>query len=276
MSNNAVLNGLLKLVLPVAIVAAGALAMNAVLDHMTRDQRAAERRALLQRYAELNLSAIAPGSALSCLDGGAGEAIETACEKAVFASPESTASAVAYTGARLALMADAQARGEPAVADAFAAARRAIELDRYGIVAHVLATRDGCTSERCAAFALLSDTTALKANLKAQAFDTYVGRYAAAWSKTQSVAEKQPQAPVAAPAPVASAPEQPSEPTGRAVSSKYDFPSAASIPAVSIMNAEPALPKAATDAQGGQAAQPGDVPVPPKRPQAQAATPPAR
>ena len=30
--------------------------------------------------------AIAPGLALSCLDGLAGEAVEVACEKAVFAS----------------------------------------------------------------------------------------------------------------------------------------------------------------------------------------------
>jgi hypothetical protein len=43
------------------------------------------------------------------------------------------------------------------------------------------------------------------------------------------------------------------------------------------MNAEPKLPKDATDAQAA-APNPGegDVPVPPKRPQAQAATPPAR
>ena len=42
----------------------------------------------------LMAGSIAPGSALSCLDELAGEAVETACEKAVFASPESVASAV--------------------------------------------------------------------------------------------------------------------------------------------------------------------------------------
>ena len=40
--------------------------------------------------------AIAPGSALSCLDEMAGEAVEAACEKGVFASPEAVAAAVKY------------------------------------------------------------------------------------------------------------------------------------------------------------------------------------
>lgn len=269
--------GTQRLLMTIAVMAAGALTLISVLDQLTLDRNAAERRALMQRNAELNVSAVAPGSVLSCLDGGAGEAIETACEKSVFANPESAAAAVAYTAARLMLLADAQAvakGGEPAVIDAFAAARRALELDRYGIAAHVLATRDGCTAERCAVFALLRDTAVLKANLKAQAFDTYVGRYAAAWNKSQAVVEKQP-APSSAP--VASAVE--SETSGHPVSSRYDFPSANSIPAVSIMNAEPALPKTAAEAQAAPPKPESEaaVPVPPKkRPQAQAATPPAR
>jgi len=257
-------NGLVRLAIAGVVIGAGAIAVVAVLDRLALDQRAAERRALLQRNAELNVSTLAPGSVLSCIDGGAGEAIESACEKAVFASPETAAGAVAYTGARLALLADAHAfaqTGESTIADAFAPARRAVELDRYGIVAHVLATRDGCTAERCAAFALLRDTAALKANLRAQAFDTYVARYAEVWNKPQAVAVKAPQAPAAG------TPEP--APSGQPVSSKYDFPSAASIPPVSIMNAEPAQSKSDQPKGEGEPA----VPVPPKRPQAQAATP---
>ena len=72
-------------------------------------------------------------------------------------------------------------------------ARRAIELDRYGIAAHVLAMRDGCTAEQCVAFVWLRDVTVLKANLKAQVYDQYVSRYAAAWN-----AEAEKQTPVAA------------------------------------------------------------------------------
>src|SRR5476651_1959167 len=104
MNFDGVLNGLLKLALTVAVIAAVSLAVMVVFD-----QRSAERRALTQRNTELNVSAVAPGSVLACLDGGAGEAIENACEKSVFADPQSAASAVAYTAARLALLADAQA-----------------------------------------------------------------------------------------------------------------------------------------------------------------------
>jgi hypothetical protein len=281
MSIEGALNGLLRLAIAAAVIVAGTLAVMAVLDRLTLDSRAAERRALLQRNAELNISAVAPGSVLACLDGSAGEAIENACEKLVFADPQSAASAVAYTAARLALLADVNAfahGSEPAILDAFAGARRALELDRYGIAAHVLATRDGCTAEQCEAFAWLRDTAALKANLQAQAFDSYVARYAAAWNKVEP-GKQTPvaSAPAAAPAAVASVAGQPA-PSGQPVSSKYDFPSAASIPAVSIMNTEPPLPKAATDAQAAQPKAEGDtaVPVPPKRPQAQAPTPPAR
>jgi hypothetical protein len=281
MNFDSALNGLLRLAIAAAVIGGGALAVIVVLDRLAIDQKAAERRALLQRNAELNIGAMAPGSVLACLDGGAGETVENACEKAVFANPQSAAGAVAYMAARLNLLADAQAfakTGDGAVLDAFASARRALELDRYGLTAHVLATRDSCTAEQCAAFAWFRDTAVLKANLKADAFDSYVSRYSAAWNK-----ESEKQTPVAsappAPAEVASAPAATSGHTP--LSSKYDFPSSASIPAVSIMNAEPPLPKdpaappvnaAAPPAATGAAA----APAPPKRPQGQAATPPAR
>jgi hypothetical protein len=269
------LNGLLKLAVAVAVIGGGALATIAVMDRMAAGEKAAERRALLQRNAELNVSAVAPGSALACLDGGAGETVENACEKLVFASPQSAAAAVSYTAARLSLLADAQAllQSDPGFIESFAATRRALELDRYGVAAQVLASRDGCTADRCAAFAYLRDSAALRGNLRAAAFDNYVARYAAAWNKPEP--EKQ--------TPVASlpAPPAPADVAGATVahplSSKYDFPSAASIPPVSIMNAEPPPPKAPADAQAGQPKAEGDaaVPVPQKRPQVQAVTPPA-
>ena len=130
---------------------------------------------------ELTAQALAPGSTLACLDGAAGEAVENACEKTVFAGPQTTAAAVAYMAARLTLLADGLAfarQRDPDFAVSLAGLRRAIELDRFGIAAHVLAVRDGCTAERCAAFALLNDANVIKANLKAQVFDQYVSRYA--------------------------------------------------------------------------------------------------
>ncbi len=165
----------------------------AILDRMAQDERAAERRALTQRYAELSAQALAPGSALACLDGAAGEAVENACEKTVFAGPQATAGAVSYMAARLTLLADALAfarKSDPDFAAALSGLRRAVELDRFGIAAHVLAVRDGCTAERCAAFALLRDAGVIKANLKAQVFDQYVSRYAADWDKSAPVAAK--------------------------------------------------------------------------------------
>ena len=129
------------------------------------------------------------------------------------------------------------------IAAAFAGLRRAVELDRYGIAAHVLATRDGCTAEQCAAFALLDDTDALKANLKAQAFDQYVSRYAARLEQAPSP-DRRPVGPAAARAPRRSPACVARAPAKTPLSGKYDFPSAASIPPVSIMNAEPPLPKA--------------------------------
>src|ERR1700674_2652317 len=94
-----------------------------------------ERRALDDRKAALMAGSIAPGSALSCLDELAGEAVETACEKAVFASPEAVAAAVSYITAKLALLADGTQHAErvdTAYAGDLVPLRAALELDRFG------------------------------------------------------------------------------------------------------------------------------------------------
>ena len=239
--------GLSGLVVGAAAVAGVLVA----LDRLAANDRHAERRALLTRDAALNRAALRPGSVLACVDAGAGETVENVCEKSVFGSAQSTAAAVAYMDARLKLLSEAAGladRGEAGAMAALAASRRAIELDRFGIAGHVLATRDGCTPDRCDGFAWVVDASALKANLRGQVFDQYVSRYAEKWNETapQPKAPAVSQAPAALP-PVASiapasngqmpAPIKPGE--------KWDFPSAASIPAVSIMNKEPPLPKGA-------------------------------
>jgi hypothetical protein len=269
-------SGVARRLLPVAVLAIVGIGVVAILDRMAESERSAERRALSQRFAELTAQVLVPGSALACLGGAAGEAVETACEKLVFAGPQSTAAAVAFMGARLTLLSDGLTfarSSDPDYAAALSGLRRSIELDRFGVAAHVLAVRDGCTAERCPAFSLLHDPNVIKSNLKAQIFNQYVSRYAGNWDKTEPMtpmAEKQPSAMT----PIAGLSEAPAK---APVSGKYDFPSAASIPPVSIMNAEPKLSSDATDAQAA-APTPGesDVPVPPKRPPAQAATPPAR
>ena len=265
-----------RLLLPVAALAIFGLGIIAIVDRMAEGERFAERRALAQRNAQLTGAAMAPGSTLACLDGAAGEAVENACEQTVFAGPQSTAAAVAYMAARLTLLSDGLAfarHSDPDFAVSLAGLRRAIELDRFGIAAHVLAVRDGCTAERCDAFALLDDANVIKSNLKAQVFDQYVSRYAANWNKnaaTAPVADRLP----GAMAPVAILPEAPAK---APVPDKYDLPSSASIPPVSIMNPEPPLPKAATDAQAVQDAADKDAAAPgAPKPRAPAALPPAR
>jgi hypothetical protein len=268
--------GGLRLLVPLAAIAIVGVAVIGVLDRLAMNERATEQRALLLRDSQLSISAVAPGSPLACLDGVAGEQVENACEQAVFADAQSAARAVAYVSARLTLLSDVFAiaqRGDRDLLAAFTPTRRAIELDRYGIAAHVLAVRDGCVAERCAAFDMLEDTGALRANLKVHAFDAYIARYISAWGKTEPTAA---QASTSALPPVASAGE-PQAP--HPVDSRYDFPSSDSIPPVSIMNAEPPPPKEQTgtaNAQAGADKPTATAPVPPKRPQAQAASPPAR
>ena len=51
------------------------------LDHFARRDLAAERRALEARELDLATRALAPGSALACLDAIAGDVVEDACER---------------------------------------------------------------------------------------------------------------------------------------------------------------------------------------------------
>jgi len=211
--------------------------------------RADERRALDQRAAELVSRAAAPGSAIACLEATNTETIEGACERAVFATPEAVAAATAYVSARLTLLADAHeytARRDQGYESAIAGLRRTIAADRYGIASQVLATRDGCTADACDAFGLVYDDKKLRANLKDRLFDVTVGRYAVNWpTRTRPLASS-------APAGGAVTPPGPN----------VTFPSAASIPPVSIMNNEPLQAQAPAANPPAQAAAPTPEPRP--------------
>ncbi len=200
-----------------------------------------ERHALEARAFELMSRAMAPGSALACLDAVAGETFEASCEKAVFATPEATAAAVSYVAAQLALLAvdkDPAQRAGSGSGIALAQLRRSVETDRFGIVAHVLSVRDGCTATGCAALAMFLDARRVKAHLAADSFGSSVQRYAATWREpaggSRVASQATPETPVtAARAPVASA----------RTPNNYFYPSSDSIPAVSIMSPEPAAPQ---------------------------------
>jgi hypothetical protein len=215
-------------------------------------ERLSDQRALDGRVFELMTRATAPGSALACLNALAGETVEAACEKALFASPEAVAAAVSYVSAQLTLLAAARDHAQRVgggYESTLAQMRRAAESDRFGMVAHVLATRDGCTVEQCAAFALFDDRSRVSANISEQMFDAVVKRHMAAWpgEPTQPVAAVSPSGTAAtAPAPIAGVRNP-----------NLFFPSAASIPPVSIMNAEPA----AQDTTGSAEVKPARKPA---------------
>ena len=241
--------GVLAVVVLLIIVLAGWWAR----DHFAHRELAAELRALDTRAFDLATRAFAPGSALGCLDANAGETVEAACEKAVFASPEATAAAVAYVAAQLSLLGSASELGRRhgGANPGAAMLRRAIEADRFGIVAHVLATRDGCTPGRCTVFTWLRDPSRINANLAERPFEARVKTYSANW----------PSAGVRGL--VSSAPSPPPAAAAKVPNNLY-FPSASSIPPVNIMTAEP--PAAQRQPQDATATTESAPPTPPRRP----------
>jgi hypothetical protein len=198
---------------------------------------------------------VASMPALACVDDMAGEAVLTACEKAVFGSPEATAAALSYAAhqiTRLTAFGDVIAANKN-MTPSLEALRRAVEHDRYGLMAEVLVVRDHCTPSDCAAFRSLTDRSRLASNIEERAYQGMVARYSALWNAP----------PAAAPAVAGVAPLIPGLPTGRPTNA--EFPSASSTPPVSIMTPEP--PTASASRQPAAAAA---APAPPPKPAAPA------
>jgi hypothetical protein len=163
--------------------------------------------------------------ALSCIDELAGDTVLTACEKGLFGSAESAAAALSYAASQITRL---TAFGDVAAANAsmtpeLQMVRRAVERDRYGLMAYVLAARDHCTPSDCAAFRALTDHNQIAANMNERIYESLIARYAPLWN-----------APVAT-GPVATL--APSAPTGKPTNA--EFPTAASTPPISIMTPEP-------------------------------------
>ncbi len=262
----------------IALVMTGVLLSWFLLDGRRGPDVADERRMLEQRADALSARAMMPGSALACLDAMAGETVESACERTLFATPEAAASAVSYVAGQIRLLAEVHRVGGSGVIGGGAFAngaaplppmlvnlRRAVETDRYGLVAHVLATRYGCTADRCPAFALMRDPQRVSANLSQRTYDASIARYSAAWPATapSPTANAAPQAApglagTTQPVPGGTAAFASPRPPGPGVF----FPSADSIPPVNIMTSEPAGEPEST----GSA--PGAARMPQRRPQA--------
>jgi len=213
--------------------------------------------------------------ALACVDDLAGDMVLAACEKALFSSPETVAAAVSYASARLARL---TALGDVAAADKqmtpeLARLRRAIERDRYGLIAYVLSSQDRCQPTDCAAFRSLTDSSRIAANIGDHLYETTLTRYAPSWGglpMTAAGAGPIPAAPTGAALPVPGATPAlagvTEAPSGKPTD--IDFPTSASIPPVSIMT-EPAPAKpaaAAAAAAHGAAANAKSAPAAKKPP----------
>ena len=205
----------------------------------------------------------APLPQLSCIDELAGDAVLAACEKALFGSAGSVAAAVAYAASQITLL---TSLGDVATANKGAgsdllALRRAVERDRYGLMAYVLTVRDRCTPSACRAFRSMTETRQIAANMEDRVYESMIMRYASSWN-----------APQAATGMIAALPS--SVPTGKPTNA--EFPTSASTPPVSIMTPEPPAgapkPSSATAAAPASPAAPRPAAAtPPASPQAQAA-----
>ena len=194
--------------------------------------------------------------ALACIDDLAGDAVLNACEKALFGSADTTAAAVAYAAAQISRL---TASGDLATAERtttteLQALRRAVERDRYGLMAYVLMARDHCSPSACPAFRSLADNHQVASNMDERLYENLITRYAPSWNA--------PAPPTSGAGLIAALP--PSAPTGKPTNA--EFPSAASTPPVNIMTPEPgAAPASAarppTGAAAALAARPAAAPA---------------
>ncbi len=257
----------------VALIAVGVLAVWLYMDQRggssTGSNLGSERRSLDDRKAALMASAIAPGSALSCLDELAGETVEAHCEMAVFASPQVVAADINYVTAQLALLNDGTTyaeRRDASYAAELAPLRTALELDRFGIVAHVLGNQ-GCTPESCNALTRFRDPSKVLANLRSHTFEEVVKKYTAIWDRRPDgvaepeVSEKY-EAPPSNPPVSVIAPERPSPRETMASESSEAMPQPLS--PRSVVEAPQSPPPSAEAEPPAQSAP--VTPMPPRRP----------
>ena len=211
--------------------------------------------------------AMAATPALSCIDDLAGETVLTACEKTLFGSAESTAAAISYAASQITRL---TAFGDVATVNSnltpeVEALRRAIERDRYGLMAYVLVARDRCTPQACPAFRSLANSRQLMTNMDDRVYEGLVLRYSGSWGAPPVMPANAatPSGALAALPPTAGV----TVPTGKPTT-MIDFPSASSTPPVSIMTPEPgapgsaAPPRAGTPAAGTAAPRPAAAPPP--------------
>jgi hypothetical protein len=219
-----------------------------------------EGRALSTETGRRSAQSISPAlPALACVDDLAGDIVLAACERALFGSAEAAAAALSYAASRitrLTAFGDVAAANRSMTPD-LDTLRRAVEHDRYGLMAQVLLVRDHCTPSSCAVFRSLTDYRQIASNMDERLYDGLIARYAPMWNAPPAVA-----APVAA--------LSSSTPTGKPTNA--EFPSAASTPAVSIMTPEPSVASPSAPRTAAPPPAVANAPTPPLRPAAPVAS----
>jgi hypothetical protein len=249
-AEKSVANGALTVITLVAI----GIAVATTIRGSDPDDRTASAAPPSSRQASIALPA------LSCIDDLAGETVLTACEKALFGTPEAAAAALSYAASQITQL---TALGDVATANKnmtpeLQMVRRAVERDRYGLMAYVLAVRDHCTAADCPAFHALTDYHQIVVNMDERTYEGLIARYAPLWNAAPPT-----QLPLAALAPTM--------PTGKPTNA--EFPTAAQTPPVSIMTPEPGTapaPRAAAATPAPRAAAAANAPLPSPRPPASA------
>ena len=181
--------------------------------------------------------------ALSCVDDLAGDTVLMACEKVLFGSADSTAAAISYAASQITRLA---AAGDVATANRnltpeLEALRRAVERDRYGLMAYVLVGARSLHGGGMPGIPFARDNRQIISNMDDRFYEGLVVRYSGSWNAPPVAAT------ASLPGIVAALP--PGMPTGKPTNA--EFPSAASTPPVNIMTPEPGTPPAA--ARGGRA-----------------------
>ena len=173
-SERSVANGVLALITLLAITVAGVVTFRG--SGTANVAQSTEARPVQ--------TATAPLPQLSCIDELAGDAVLAACEKVLFGSAESVAAAVTYAASQITLL---TSLGDVATANKgggsdLLALRRAVERDRYGLMAYVLTARDRCTPSACRAFRSLTETRQIAANMEDRVYEGLITRYASSWN----------------------------------------------------------------------------------------------
>jgi hypothetical protein len=217
-------------------------------------------------------STMAATPAMSCIDDLAGETVLTACEKALFASPESAAAAISYAASQITRL---TALGDVATINRnltpeVESLRRAVERDRYGLMAYVLVARDHCSPQGCPAFRSLGNSRQIMSNMDDRVYEGLVMRYSPSWGMPPAMPAiaAAPGGAIAALPPAIAQTPLTTVPSGKPTT-MIDFPSASSTPPVNIMTPEPGGPgSAAPPPPRGAAAPAGATPAPSPRPAA--------